>query len=648
MSRDNRRQSFELVLARLHLIPVFEKLGSQPSGIYVITVPATAPAETWMTSALRYVRQVRDALEPGAADVSNFFEEAPAGYDVDVVMLTDSGLDAGHSGARCTVYVTEFGHADMLHPTVGLADGVIRVDYDAALVVKAAAECGREISVPDALLLVDLPPRRRQLAIASGRTIRDMVERHLIARELEEAQEAQERAAEEAKKAKASKRVVPDVRPLEDLHGYGDAKLWGLELARDVEDWQRGDIAWSDVDNGVLLSGPPGCGKTQFAAALAKTLGAHFVAGSYSAWLGTGDGHQGDLLKSMRAAFEEARKNAPAVLLIDEVDNFVARGSIGHARSDEWTRGIVNGLLECLDGAVERQGVIVVGATNARSGIDPALLRPGRLDRHVAIPLPDEEARAAILAQHLGVGPEFPLGLFRRKTAGMSGADLERVARDARRIARREKVELRHSHIARALPRRVTRTAENILHISAHEVGHALVASVLGAEVQEVYVTRDRDPSEDADVAGAAIVKMRDGRRDAQWYSDQAAYMLGGLAAETVVYGSHGDGVGIDLAEATNVLSYALASMGMGDTLLSEGHREPRALAAARQFDPGLRKRVEDLLQEQAERARDIIVQHRQAFDELVERLVQRSRLDGAEVREVLSAYAPVQLSLAV
>lgn len=644
MSRD-RRNSFELTLARLHLIPAFEKLGSQPSGIYVVTVPSSAPAETWMTAALRYVRQVRDALEPGTSDVSNFCEEAPAGYDVDVVMLTDSGLDAGHSGARCTVYFTEFGHADLLHPTVGLADGVIRVDYDAALVVKAAEECGRQISAADAILLVDLPARRRQLAIASGRTIPDMVERHLIAKEHEE---AQERAEEQAKKAKTSKRAVPDVRPLEELHGYGAAKLWGLELARDIEDWKNGDIPWNDVDTGVLLSGPPGCGKTQFAAALAKTLGAHFVAGSYSAWLGTGDGHQGDLLKSMRAAFEEARKNAPAVLLIDEVDNFVARGSIGHARSDEWTRGIVNGLLECLDGAVERQGVIVVGATNDRSGIDPALLRPGRLDRHVAIPLPDEGARAAILAQHLGVGPEFPLGLFRRKTEGMSGADLERVARDARRIARREKVELRHSHIARALPRRVTRTEENIFHIAVHEVGHALVASVLGAEVQEVYVTRDRDPSEEADVAGAASVKMRDGRRDAQWYSDQAAYMLGGLAAETVVYGSHGDGVGIDLAEATNVLSYALASMGMGDTLLSEGHRDPRALAAARQFDPGLRKRVEDLLQEQSERARDIIEGHRQAFDELVERLVHRSRLDGAEVREVLSAYAPVQLSLAV
>lgn len=83
-------------------------------------------------------------------------------------------------------------------------------------------------------------------------------------------------------------RNVPVVPTLEEMHGYGDAKAWGLELARDIEDWRDGKIKWEDVDNGALISGPPGCGKTTFAPSLARTLGAHFIGGSYSSWLGTG------------------------------------------------------------------------------------------------------------------------------------------------------------------------------------------------------------------------------------------------------------------------------------------------------------------------------------------------------------------------
>jgi cell division protease FtsH len=333
-------------------------------------------------------------------------------------------------------------------------------------------------------------------------------------------------------------------------------------------------------------------------------------------------------------------------LLIDEIDNFPTRGSTGHARHDDWSRGVVNSLLEQLDGAIERDGVIVVGATNDPTNIDGALLRPGRLDRHIAIPLPDDDARVAILKQHLGV--DLDMRLLRRKTAGMSGADLERVARDARRLARREGVEVRHSHVARALPRREARTEDDIRYIAVHEVGHAVVAAVLGATIEEVYVCRDRDPNAKAEVAGAAVVNMRTGRRDCQWHADRVAHLLGGMAAEEAVYGSHGDGVVLDLAEASNLLTYAISTLGMGDTLVSDGHRDPQSLATARSYDPVLRRRVEDALQEQADRARSIIASNRQAFDELVERLAKRCRLLGAEVHDVVRAYAQPQLSLAI
>lgn len=639
MSRYDTRSSFEAVIARLHIIDFIKSLGTAARGTLILALPTTTSPEKWFAPALMHLRELREGQDVPVEESPDYGDDRGSDpLSLDVALLTSNGLNGGHTGARCMIYLTEQGHEDLKHPTVRLADDLVYLDLDLALVAEAAAEQGRVIDLEEAGLLARMPSDHRKLALSAARPIGESYDLHVLVLE----REAEIKAAEEAAKtSRKSTRQVPDVISLEGLHGYGEAKIWGMDLARDVSDWQRGDIRWQDVDNGVLLSGPSGCGKTTFAAALAKTLGAHFVSGSYSAWLGTGEGHQGDLLKAMRGAFAEARANTPCVLLIDEIDNFVARGSIGHGKTDEWLRGVVNGLLECLDGAVERQGVIVVGATNDASGIDTALLRPGRLDRHIEIELPDDEARAAILNQHLGV--ELDLRLLRRKTVGMSGADLERLARDARRIARREGVEVRHSHVARALPRREPRTADNIRHIATHEAGHALVAAVLGAKVEELFVTLDRDPDANGGAAGAALVRTRPGRRDFAWHADYAAHLMGGLAAERIVYGSHGDGVVQDLLEATNVLTYALTTVGMGDTLLSDGYRDPQTLATARQFDPLLRRRVEDALQGQAERARGIIDQHRQAFEEIVEVLVSRGRMQGSEVHAIVHGHGQAQ-----
>lgn len=651
MSRYESRTAFEGAIARLHFIDLLNRLGPSPTGTVVVVLPPTTEAETWLGPALTHLRELREGSDLAGVVVEDIPECADHGQRpqaFDVALLTNAGLHSGHTGPRCMLYLTDDDNADNQHPSVRLADDIVYLDLSPALIVEAAGRMGRVVDMEEAGLLAQMPCQHRKLTLAAARPIAESYDLHLLVIE----REVELKAAEDrAKKPKTLARQVPDVIPLDDLHGYGEAKLWGLDLARDIADWQRGDISWSDVDNGVLLSGPPGCGKTTFASALAKTLGAHFVAGSYSAWLGTGDGHQGDLLKAMRGAFAEARGNTPCVLLIDEIDNFISRGSVGHGKTDEWMRGVVNGLLECLDGAVEREGVIVVGATNDPTNIDSALLRPGRLDRHIAIPLPDDEDRVSILRQHLGV--DLDLRLLRRKTAGMSGADLERLARDARRLARREGVEVRHSHVARALPRREPRTADNIRHIAAHEAGHAIVAAVLGAEVAEVFVTRDREPGSKVDLAGAAVIVQRPGRRDYKWHADYAAHLLGGLAAEEMVFGSHGDGVVLDLAEATNVLTFALASLGMGDTLISEGHRDPQTLSTARAYDPVLRRRVEDALQEQADRARDIIAEHRSAFEELVEVLVSRGRVQGLEVQAIINGHNHTQpqlsqLSLAI
>lgn len=650
MSRFDYRPSFEGAIARLHFIRVINDLGQGAAGTYIVTVPEGTEAERWLRPSLDYLNHIRHA----ASDIEEAVdgEKPRAAYDVE--LLTSEGIFGGNTGPRCMLYLTEAGHDDLHHFSVRLADGIVDIEFNPALVVQAAAEMGRVISVDEARLLIAMPWRHRRTALMSPRAIAESHALHLIALEDERAAKVvedlkrAERAEKDGKRPKTPKRAVPDVRPLEELHGYGEAKTWGTELARDIEDWRRGTINWSDVDNGVLLSGPPGCGKTTYAAALAKSLDAHLVVGSYSVWLGTGDGHQGNLIGAMQAAFGEARLHAPSVILIDEIDNFVQRGSIGDARLDEWTRGVVNALLECMDGALEREGVVVVGATNDPSGIDKALRRAGRLDRHIEIPLPDAEAREAILQQHLGVAPDFPLSLLRKHSEGMTGADLAQIARQAKRLARREGRPLRQVHVVRAFSKKERRTDEEIRLIAVHEIGHAVVAAVLGATVREVVVQRERDPRIDDQVAGHAAVETPSSNRTHHWYADRVAHLLGGMAAERMVFGSHGDGVIADLAEATNLMTFAFISLGMGDTLISDGHRDPKALTADRQFDPDLRRRVDDALKEQAARARDILERNRDAFDELVELLILRGRIEGDVIVSALRADTPVQLSLAV
>lgn len=188
---------------------------------------------------------------------------------------------------------------------------------------------------------------------------------------------------------------------VEALAGYGDATRWALELKADLALWREGIIAWDQMSTKLLLSGPPGTGKTTFARALCNTLQVPLIVSSVTSWLEPG--YLGDVLKSMSAVFATARSKAPCILFIDEIDGIGSRNGARHSRdhADYWT-SLVNRLLELLDGALKSEGVIVVAATNQPEKIDPALLRSGRLEKHVVIPPPDVEALAGILLHHLG------------------------------------------------------------------------------------------------------------------------------------------------------------------------------------------------------------------------------------------------------
>jgi hypothetical protein len=185
---------------------------------------------------------------------------------------------------------------------------------------------------------------------------------------------------------------------VETLSGYGEEVTeWALALKQDLELWRSGGLAWSDMVSKLLLSGPPGTGKSQFSRALCNTLGIPLIATSVATWLEPG--YLGDVLKRMSKAFAEAQDHSPAILFIDEVDGF---GSRGRSREhDDYWNTFVNKGLELLDGAVKSSGVIIVGAANNPGAIDKALLRSGRLEPHFEIPRPDTDALAGIIRRHL-------------------------------------------------------------------------------------------------------------------------------------------------------------------------------------------------------------------------------------------------------
>lgn len=186
---------------------------------------------------------------------------------------------------------------------------------------------------------------------------------------------------------------------VETLSGYGRTKDWALDLKADLDDYLASILAWSEMSTKLLLSGPPGTGKTTFARALCNSLQVPLVVTSVSTWLQ--GGHLNDVIDRMSKTFVEARAMAPAILFIDEIDGIGKRQPAEREHADYWNT-IVNKALELLDGAVKNEGLIVVGATNRPDHIDEAIKRSGRLETHIEIPRPDVPTLAEILAHHLG------------------------------------------------------------------------------------------------------------------------------------------------------------------------------------------------------------------------------------------------------
>lgn len=449
-------------------------------------------------------------------------------------------------------------------------------------------------------------------------------------------------AEDDAKEAHSKEPNAPSRQPrsmaLLELSGYGPAKSWGLDLASDLAAWKAGELAWADVDRGVLLCGPPGTGKTTFAAALAKSCEAHLVAASVARWQATG--HLGDLLKAMRKDFAEARKNAPSILFIDEFDSIGdrARFSDHHA---SYSIQVVNGLLECIDGLDDREGVIIVGACNQSEGIDPALLRPGRLDRQIDIPLPDEAARRAILRVHQPDAlDDDVVEKVASVTDGWSGADLEALCRRARRRARKERRAVVLDDFMAELPEEIAVPDDLVEVMAIHEAGHAVVASALGRGVEMIEINRTLRPDH-AGLGGHVTLRQQPlKRRSRASYLEEITILMAGIAAETVIYGEHADGAGAvrgsDLQRATDLATVMEAAMGFGPTLVYHDAQDAYSLDRLRRSDPKLKGRVDSILKSCLKTATDLISAKRQAVQAIAKHLTKHGSMPGQQVRTMM------------
>jgi cell division protease FtsH len=439
-----------------------------------------------------------------------------------------------------------------------------------------------------------------------------------------------------------------------DIAGNDESKQDLEEVVEFLKYPKKFEGVGAKIPKGVLLIGPPGTGKTMLARAVAGEANAPFfsISGSEFVEMFVGVG-----ASRVRDLFNKAKKNAPCIIFIDEIDAVGRRRGSGMGGGHDEREQTLNQILVEMDGFEQGQNVIVLAATNRADVLDPALLRPGRFDRRVTIDLPDRKDRQAILKVHFKdkpVSKDVDLDSLAAKTAGSSGADLANIANEAailaarnnRKVIENEDVVAAFEKVAIGPERKSKVMSEKEKELTAyHEAGHAVVGHVLpDSDMVHKVTIIPRGPTGGVtwfippeDKSYHSIIE----------YKDVLARMLGGRIAEEIVYGNDRvtTGAGSDLQKAAELARDMIVNQGMGKKLrdqvfhVDEGMMLDR-LVHERQYSDETAKvideEVENLITEAANRARLVLKSNLKKLEDLKDALLDKETVEAKEVIKLL------------
>jgi cell division protease FtsH len=441
-----------------------------------------------------------------------------------------------------------------------------------------------------------------------------------------------------------------------DVAGVDEAKEELEEVVDFLKQPKKFIEVGARIPKGVLLVGPPGTGKTLLARAVAGEAGVPFfsISGSDFVEMFVGVG-----ASRVRDLFEQAKKNSPCIVFIDEIDAVGRHRGAGLGGGHDEREQTLNQLLVEMDGFGVNEGIIIIAATNRPDILDPALLRPGRFDRQVVVDIPDIKGREEILKVHARNKPlnegEVELPVLARRTPGFTGADLENLMNEAALLtARRSKKRIGMAELEEAITRviagpekksRVMSEKERRL-VAYHEAGHAVVAQLLPNvdPVHEVsIVPRGR-------AGGYTMILPKEDRHfmAKSELIDQVTHLLGGRVSESLVLNEISTGAQNDLDRATNIVRRMITEFGMSETLgpLTLGHKQEevflgRDIGQQRNYSEevaaAIDKEIRNIIDKCYHRAESLLNENMRKLHKVAEVLLEKEKLDADEFQEVFA-----------